>query len=69
MKTLAITLTLPPKIRVINGTVETAIADAVTRTVVEIEKNPPPLIVDACAKRARARSGRLGWKTRKGYDV
>lgn len=69
MKTLTITLTIPPKIRVISGTVDAAIADAVIRTVVEIEKNPPPLIMYACAKRARNRAGRRGWKTRKGRAV
>lgn len=71
MKTLTIEMRWPFLVRVIEGRAydaqDLAYVLARGRQLQEsaLVLNPPPLLVAACASKARAESGRRGWQTRK----
>ena len=56
MRTLTIELRWPPCVRMIPGK---------ALTLQGVELDPPPLLVAACAAKARAEAARRGWQTRK----
>lgn len=67
MKTIAITFSLPPRICLIAGPAR-AVLDVERAQLLRLEQSPPPLLVAACAARARADAAARGWMLRRAED-